>query len=357
MAIAQRNLTRLEDQDDYDNSTAAQTGDVLTYNEVTDKWEPQAPGAGAPGPQGEPGEPGSQGSQGVKGDTGDTGPAGATGATGAAGPQGIQGIQGETGPTGATGAAGSTGATGATGPQGEPGAGGGGGTGYGTFASKPSAGTAGALYTPSDGMSQWVDDGTVWRPIVQGIVGNAPPAAASWTKQDYNSAVGTLVDAGGGVVLRNTAHDANDRPTVAYKAVPSAPYTVTAYLEATYNYDNYTHYGMVLRDGTGAMVYMAIAAESGYWTKIYLTNTSGVITGTYASVTLVSPFKWFRIQDDNTNRIFFMSETGVAGSWVEIFRHARTTGITPTGIGFMADARHSSQTTDFVVACKSWVEA
>lgn len=61
---------------------------------------------------------------------------------------------------------------------------------FGPFSSIPSPGNAGAQYIANDAPTAiWVDDGTQWRPIVNGqVVGTSPPAAAGWGWVNQGSA-------------------------------------------------------------------------------------------------------------------------------------------------------------------------
>ena len=74
------------------------------------------------------------------------------------------------------GAQGATGAQGAQGPQGNPAIGG-----YGLYAARPAAGNVGARYVTSDGGIEWVDDGSVWRPLIGGTAGGQVPLVAAFT--------------------------------------------------------------------------------------------------------------------------------------------------------------------------------
>lgn len=63
------------------------------------------------------------------------------------------------------------------------GGGGGGGATVGTYANRPAAGNAGALYICTDSpIAQWVDDGSAWRPMILGqALGTQVPAASAFT--------------------------------------------------------------------------------------------------------------------------------------------------------------------------------
>jgi hypothetical protein len=84
---------------------------------------------------------------------------------------------------------------------GSPGSGGGGGGAakYGTFASRPSAGTSGNLYIASDSpTAEWVDDGATWHPLVNGtVVGTQPKAASNFSQFNDASAHTSITDRNG----------------------------------------------------------------------------------------------------------------------------------------------------------------
>jgi hypothetical protein len=85
------------------------------------------------------------------------------------------------------------------------GGGGGGGATVGTFANRPAAGHAGALYIATDSpIAQWVDDGSAWRPLIQGqALGTQVPAASNWTS--FGSGA-TVADNKGTLTLTQAAN-------------------------------------------------------------------------------------------------------------------------------------------------------
>lgn len=96
---------------------------------------------------------------------------------------------------------------------------GGGGASVGPFASRPAA-SSGATYYPTDGWCGYVADGATWRPLIGGIAGSAPPAAATFTPINM-SATSTLVDNNGVLI----ASDATQTLTVPDYRVWSQPLT------------------------------------------------------------------------------------------------------------------------------------
>lgn len=90
------------------------------------------------------------------------------------------------------------------------GGGGGGGATVGTYANRPAAGNAGAIYICTDSpIAQWVDDGSAWRPLIQGqALGTQVPAASAFTafgSATLSDVIGT-VDVSVPSVVANTAH-------------------------------------------------------------------------------------------------------------------------------------------------------
>lgn len=66
------------------------------------------------------------------------------------------------------------------------------------FANRPTASASGRIFAPSDGGLIEIDDGTNWHPIVNGIVCNQPPLAASWTA--FNAPT-SIADSNGAIIV------------------------------------------------------------------------------------------------------------------------------------------------------------
>lgn len=76
---------------------------------------------------------------------------------------------------------------------------------YTTYASLPAAGVAGRMASVSDSpIAQWIDDGSTWRPLINGVIGVAPPLVASLTAFNQGGAVFTQLN---GAILVTGVND------------------------------------------------------------------------------------------------------------------------------------------------------
>lgn len=98
------------------------------------------------------------------------------------------------------------------------GGGGGGSVSFGAYASRPAAGNSGHLYVASDApVGLWVDDGTVWHPMLKGQVpGVQPPAASTWTA--VNAGSSTFADENGAIKFQGV----NDGSSVVFRGAAQA---------------------------------------------------------------------------------------------------------------------------------------
>ena len=152
------------------------------------------------------------------------------------------------------------------------GGGGGGSTiGQGTYAARPGPGTAGNMYLPNDGYTGWIDNGTIWVPVIQGVVGVAPDAAASFTAANA-SGTSALADSSGALIASDatpTAAIPNYR--IWYKAMSGGATAVEGMIWpapdlTTWNAaaQSYTLAGILLRESaTGKLAVMLISAIPG----------------------------------------------------------------------------------------------
>lgn len=75
----------------------------------------------------------------------------------------------------------------------------------GLYSARPAAGTAGRRYTTTDGPVEYVDDGAVWHPMIEGRMGTQVkpvlPANTNWLANPVTGQARTLTDVGGCVQL------------------------------------------------------------------------------------------------------------------------------------------------------------
>ena len=69
-----------------------------------------------------------------------------------------------------------------------------------TFANRPSAGTSGRIFLPSDGAVQFVDDGSEWKPYINGRLGKQPPLVSGFTQILGNGKATTFTDQAGTIL-------------------------------------------------------------------------------------------------------------------------------------------------------------
>lgn len=190
----------------------------------------------------------------------------------------------------------------------------------GTWAGKPSAGTAGRLGFMTDSpVGMWIDTGSAWAPMVLGqIEGTACSAAATATA--FNQGTSALVDRNGTLNISGP-NDSSNSVTRGYAwSNSSSTAYIQAALQALHSQNTSTtgggsgwgSAGLVMRESPTAKGYWlrvvpyATGGESsgGCWTLEYGTmsndTTFGVTTGT-ASVTLLNAPLFIRIRRDASN--------------------------------------------------------
>ncbi len=203
------------------------------------------------------------------------------------GPTGATGSTGSTGSTGATGAAGADGNTLLSG-TGAPGSGVGVGddfyidtaasviygpknslTGWpsgvsivgpigpgatrGVFASRPAAGTAGAIYLVTDGPLSFYDDGAAWHPLNFHSQYTSTPAVAGFTTYQAGGRSTTVSDSKGGILLAMTNGAAANDWRLITKATPGSSFTATAHLTPMLLDTNYSGAGICTRAAADGM--------------------------------------------------------------------------------------------------------
>lgn len=226
------------------------------------------------------------------------------------------------------------------------GGGGGGGStsGIGAYSARPAAGTAGNLYIATDGASQWVDDGTNWRPILNGVVGTQPAAAASWTQLHFSSGGGlaTLTDAAGALILKSGLNTGVFGQAISIAPGQTAPYTVIVHLTPHYPFQTSQTVGFGFGDSSAGTWQAWTWQNNGYayynWSNVGGASSS-VVTSYLAQGGQIIP-QWWKLQDDGTNRMWFASHDGLI--WQKAGTVARTNYLsTPDRIVFYVDAQSS----------------
>jgi hypothetical protein len=141
----------------------------------------------------------------------------------------------------------------------------------------------------------------------------------------------------GGRIL--TAPSASGNPLrVEYVTAPSAPYTLTAYLDWAAPNANYVTTFLVFRSSGGAYVYFGPGFDSGSggWSlDVAKWTNETTFSAHYTQVSLATiggmP-NWYRIADDNSNRICSYSFNGL--DFVPFHTVGRTDFLTANAVGW-----------------------
>ncbi len=153
---------------------------------------------------------------------------------------------------------------------------------YDVFASRPAAGAAGRRFIASDGGPDWVDTGSAWRPIVQGILGYQPRPASDFTVRSHGGIATTLADYKGGLkmVFANSAN-AGEEVRIASRAAPSTPYRVEAHLRLLWSSRGTLLSGLGFRDSaTGTVELFCAQADTTTTPKLARHRATASNTGT-----------------------------------------------------------------------------
>lgn len=196
---------------------------------------------------------------------------------------------------------------------------------YGTYASRPLATSvaAGTRYIASDGLVEYVSDGSAWRPIILGAVGTevAPgnQVSSSWT------AMGTAISKrniqGGCVYLlgaagSNPSLSGYEKPKLSGQTIivhairQEVPSTSSAVAPSALA-------GVWARDSVGGRAaVIAFGKDTNTSQKNVVVATLNSTTSWNATVLsatddTVSHGVWLRIKDDGTNNVFGYSMDGI----------------------------------------------
>ena len=209
------------------------------------------------------------------------------------------------------------------------GSGGGDSTYTAAYASRPAASNDGDLFLPSDGVSIERDTGATWVPwgplfpFVKPVLGDF-----TW----FNQGGATVTDVGG--LSLYAPATSGDSFRILKKAAPATPYVITTCFMLTSPLADYIKVGLVWRQSSdGKLVSMAIPNGGSYQIAVNKYNSETAYSGNYINVSSIqATLVWFRIADDNTNRICSYSYDGI--NFITIHTVGRTDFITADEVGF-----------------------
>jgi hypothetical protein len=207
-----------------------------------------------------------------------------------------------------------------------------------TYASRPSAGSDGRLFLPSDGFYVERDTGSVWAPW-----GPLFPFTAvdNTAFSDFNTPTITTTNGGAYLALPSSA-SANYRGRIKAK---TAPYTITAaFLVNMFPINFCAGFGLFFTDGTKIHAIglgYDTGTTGGYFLASRKYNSATSFNANYSvtAYSILSPVVWLQISDDNTDRICRISADGI--NWIVFTTIGRTDFLTATSVGWGGDALNS----------------
>ena len=197
---------------------------------------------------------------------------------------------------------------------------------------------AGNRYKCNDSPYEYIFDGSVWQPFVDGWNVSEPVSGSpsfSWGNQGGAS----VSNAYGGEYL-TCPQDNSGNVRLRYIAQPARPYTITVAMRFSFIQDNYFIGGMGFYDsGSGKLYACAVNNNTnggssfnvGQWNSLSSFNT-------YTQQHQIWGFTgmwWARVTDDGTNFYFYASSDGI--HWIQLDTGNRTGYLTPGYVGYFGD--------------------
>lgn len=234
----------------------------------------------------------------------------------------------------------------------------------GTNAAQPAATTvsAGTLYAKSDRGYIQRSTGSAWEDF-----GPAnPEVRAAFTppvNSDFawvNQGTSTITDDTDSVVLTGAASGSGVNIVARVKTAPAAPYVITAFLSPMILNKQYNGYGMCFRQSSDGKMHVFHVLCNGVTETPYLISTKypgPTSAATDYQILYVADFpRWWRIADNNTNRIVSISADGV--NWVQIHSVTRTDHITANQVGFCISTENAvTPNIAPIVRLSSWAQS
>jgi hypothetical protein len=221
----------------------------------------------------------------------------------------------------------------------------------GAIASRPAAGTAGAVYLPTDSFyDSLFDTGAAWQYYVRGRQ-VTPPVNANFTWSNQGSS--TITAQTNGAITMSVPAAATDSLHYYYIATPATPYTKTFRFQTTfYNVANIFSGVCFSESSSGKLICLYLGNGSNYainvarWTNTTTFSANSLfgpngLTGLSGSGAPIA----FRLGDTGTNLTYEISGDN-GGSWITLFTEARGSFFTtaPDRVGIAIDNNNSTYT-------------
>jgi len=206
-----------------------------------------------------------------------------------------------------------------------------------TYANIPAAGTDGNLFLPSNGLCVYRDTGAVWNPWGPVFPLVTPPALASLTWINQGGA--TATETNGGIHLYGPAGAGNNTRALVV-ATGTAPWVFTvSFLPHSWDV-TFNMIGIVCREsGTQELETMGF-----YGYRIAGDRLNNPTSWNSRWIAWTPPKEnrslFFRVEDNNTNRIYWISPDG--RNWYQVGSFGRTTFLTADQVGIFVESNNAT---------------
>lgn len=162
-----------------------------------------------------------------------------------------------------------------------------------------------------------------------------------------NQSTATATDSGGGINIVATTHSSNEGVEALVKTAPTLPYIFTVHMQ-DYSWMNaggaggwWYMAGIIIRNSTSGKLIIfgtkndgtnSLPTASYINITTYSSVTAGVANIYYtAGVAWDTSNLWFRIENNNTNRLYSMSRDGI--NWTQLYSEGNSTYMAENQIG------------------------
>jgi hypothetical protein len=255
--------------------------------------------------------------------------------------------------------------------------GGGGGSGatFDTYANMLSASpTSGKLWQTSDGMGQFIGDGTSWRPQINGVAGYLPPALSAFTGgYDSSLVANTFALSGGGPTITSIYPTSTASGQCAIRTIPiGSTTTLIAKLRASAtiastNMDQ-TMFGIGVLDSSGRSNFFGPSLYTSGSDWLYTTSINFSLPVPNYTNPVSTPYQytwpiasgWLKLTLSGANITCSASPDGV--QWVDCFTYQATglggygpvSPLTAWGFGIFWTGSNSSPASPGICTLQSW---
>ncbi len=206
------------------------------------------------------------------------------------------------------------------------------------IADLPAAGLVGRLFIPTESPTILRDNGSTWDSFGP-LYRLKPPVLSDFTA--VNATGSTTTQEGNTILMVVNATNSGNNLHIQKMAAPAAPYTVIMAIKTgPFFLDSNNGVGICLRknsDGKLVTHYVNARISRAWELDTWSDETNFNSQPTTQILGFTMDVMWLKVEDDNTNRKYFISQDGLY--WVQLYSEARTTYITADEIGFFMNYR------------------